>query len=356
LPPNQNVGVSNPTIISEKCLVINGTDGCLVKMYVQNVGKLCTFLIDTGSDISIFKQQLITNLDNVDTTSSCNIIGVTSNTIKTIGLATLILKQNEHAKIEYNFQIVSEKFPIEVDGIIGRDFIKDFQCNIDYKNFTFSVQTNKLLWKFPILDAVVIPARCRVVRKVNLNITEDSLLEPQAIDKGIMSAQAVISNDSYVEFLNATENNYILYNFKPKVLPLSSFWLAVQNDKPKHVNVVKTHDRKQKLLQVLNLDKVPEFATQRIKNLCLEFSDIFHLENEPITSNNFYEQKISLTDGIPTYIKNYRIPQSHKAIIENEVNNLLKNDIIEHSYSPYNSPLLHSSSKKRGRRKSCSGF
>lgn len=46
-----------------------------------------------------------------------------------------------------------------------------------------------------------------------------------------------------------------------------------------------------------------------------------------------YRQSISLR-------KDYVLPQSHKQEINKQVNNLLENDVIQSSVSPYNSPLV----------------
>lgn len=61
------------------------------------------------------------------------------------------------------------------------------------------------------------------------------------------------------------------------------------------------------------------------------------LDSDTLTTNNFYTQKLTLTDSKPVFIKNYRLPYSQKAEIEAQVNSLLKNNVIEPSVSSYNS-------------------
>ena len=69
-----------------------------------------------------------------------------------------------------------------------------------------------------------------------------------------------------------------------------------------------------------------EFSDRLIK-LCLDYCDIFKLKNDKLTVNNFYSQKLSVTDDKPVYVKNYRIPYSQKNEISSQVNELLKNDM-----------------------------
>lgn len=59
-----------------------------------------------------------------------------------------------------------------------------------------------------------------------------------------------------------------------------------------------------------------------------------------MTTNNFYEQKLNISDKRSVYVKNYRLPMTQKSEIENQVNKLLDNDLIEPSVSSFNSPVI----------------
>jgi len=64
------------------------------------------------------------------------------------------------------------------------------------------------------------------------------------------------------------------------------------------------------------------------------------LETEPISTNNFYNQKLRLKDDEPEYIKNYRSPHSQVNEIQKEVGKLITDGTVEPSGSEFNSPLL----------------
>lgn len=99
--------------------------------------------------------------------------------------------------------------------------------------------------------------------------------------------------------------------------------------------------RNKKLLKEINFNKIfdPKIKS-KLENLCQEFSDIFALEEDVLSVNNFYKQNILLNDSSPMYIKNYRTPESKKTEINEQVNKLLSDGIVQHSISPYNNPLL----------------
>lgn len=75
--------------------------------------------------------------------------------------------------------------------------------------------------------------------------------------------------------------------------------------------------------------KVQEFIRGKLISLCTSFSDIFHVEGDRSSTNNFYEQKITLADNEPVFTKNYRLPHAQKTEIKEQVEFLLENDLIE---------------------------
>jgi Reverse transcriptase (RNA-dependent DNA polymerase) len=84
----------------------------------------------------------------------------------------------------------------------------------------------------------------------------------------------------------------------------------------------------------------PKFAKEKLEKICVRFHNVFHLDGEPISANNFYKRVIKMSDNLTSYIKNYRIPGAQKTKIEKQVKVMLDGKIIEKSVSPYNSPLL----------------
>lgn len=78
-----------------------------------------------------------------------------------------------------------------------------------------------------------------------------------------------------------------------------------------------------------------------IEVLCSEYSDIFFLEGEKIRCTDAVQYEIKTT-GVsqPVYQRPYRLPYSQKNEIDKQVEQLIKDDIITPSESPWNAPLL----------------
>lgn len=63
------------------------------------------------------------------------------------------------------------------------------------------------------------------------------------------------------------------------------------------------------------------------------------MPGEPLSVTNAAKHNIVTRDEIPVHTKQYRFPPMHKEEIDRQVNNLLRDDVIETSKSPYNAPL-----------------
>jgi len=112
-------------------------------------------------------------------------------------------------------------FAIPCDGIIGIDFIKKFNCQLDFKpNEDWLIMRPNNL-NFPIYvpitcssgnNSIILPARSQVVRKINLLSDEDSVLIPnQEIKEGIYVANTVATTkNAFVRLLNTTSTDQIV--------------------------------------------------------------------------------------------------------------------------------------------------
>ena len=191
----------------------------------------------------------------------------------------------------------------------------------------------------PIEDnSLLIPARSEIIHKIDLkNLKVDSVVHAQEITTGIFCANTIVSkNNSCIKFINTTEKDTIINTkfFKPTIEPINNFEIYKVAETKRNMHRVK------EIISKINLKNYPDIISQEISKLVNKFSDLFCLNEDPITTNNFYKQTISPKDNIPTYIPNYKQIHSQSKEIDQQVNKMLENNIIENSVSPYNSPIL----------------
>lgn len=268
-----------------------------------------------------------------------NITGITTNSITTLGtICTNLIVSNY--LIQQVFHVVDDDFNIPVNGILGKDFLKDNKCHIDYENMTLTISMRNTRLRIPILHGTsnftcIIPPRCEVFRIFNLhNIEEPMFVNSQEILKGVFIGKGIIDTKNPVlRIVNTTENFQCIQNDKVRMETLKNFCIYSINDQD--VNT----ERIYKLKEILQ-NQMPNDVQNYLMPLCESFSDIFALKEDKMSINNFYEQKFRLIDPKPVYIKNYRLAHAQKDEINKQVNNLLKNDLIEPSSSNFNSPLI----------------
>lgn len=183
----------------------------------------------------------------------------------------------------------------------------------------------------------IIPPRCEIIKAFNIpNVLEESVIKSQEILPGLFCANVIVNAaQPFLKFINTTDNSIAIPNeFQPQFEPLTNFCFYSK------VNNTNKTERKQQLLKEIRTEGLEPHIKQNLEQLCLEFNDIFSLENDVLTENNFYKQSITLNDKNPVYIKNYRTPESQRTEINQQVEKMYREGIIRDSTSPYNSPIL----------------
>lgn len=317
---------------------LNASNYVSIKTLMTNCK--CSFIVDSGADVSIFKGEKILSNQPINVNKKFKINGITNTAIETIAETQTALIIND-ISISHNFQIVNHDFPIPTDGILGRDFLVKFKCNIDYESWLLNINIENHIVTIPIEDntnnAFTIPARCEVIRNIpNFSIAEDSVVLAQEIQPGVFCGNTIVSPTSKcIKFINTTENQVIIRNFKPKIDALKIYKITANNNTNLNNNV-----RLEELKSQISLEHVPIFAKNKLTNLIKKYQDVFCLSNEHLSTNNFYEQNINLQDESKVYIPNYKQIHSQANEIKSQIQKMISDDIIEPSVSHFNSPIL----------------
>lgn len=311
-------------------------------MNIQGTNSVMTFLIDTGADVSLCKENTVRNYEE-DPDDYCLLTGISKDRIKSLG-STIVKIPIGEAIVNHKIQLVAYDFPIATDGILGRDFLCKYNCNIDYEKYILTVNAGSESVIFPIHDRtygiswVKIPPRSEVILPFKLDLEEDGVVCSREIAHGIFLANSIVpkTGNQHIRLLNVLDKTTVVRNLKVDTIPLRNYDIYRTGTR----KGVHSEQRFQKLMSELNIDSDDENAKRELIDILKEYQSIFHLDGEHLTTNNFYSQTIQLNDNSPVYIKNYRLPQAQTEEIHNQVKGLLREGIIEPSVSPYNAPLL----------------
>lgn len=312
-----------------------------VSLKTNSSRKNILFLVDTEASVSVIKIGSITSNINYNRNEIIKLTGIAKTPILSIGSFNLkIIEQG--LEFEHKFHLVSDDFLIPSNGIIGKDFIKRFRCLIDFGEMSIIIRKNrdesvKVPIQSEILDGIAaVPPRSETFKIFHIKSKKfPCLIEAQELEMGVMIPTTIVHEpNTWMRVLNTNESIRIIKTDSTKPSQLTDFHI-VQPQKTE----ISTTNRLQILQNTLK-KKVPEFMREKLINLCTSFSDIFHVEGDKASVNNFYEQQIMMSDNEPIFTKNYRLPHAQKAEINDQVKVLLENELIELSTSPYNSPLI----------------
>ena len=75
-------------------------------------------------------------------------------------------------------------------------------------------------------------------------------------------------------------------------------------------------------------------------SLILKNHDVFSEDRYDLGRTTVMEHSVQLKDSEPVYVKQFRIPESHRSVLTKHLNNWLKLGVVSPSKSKYNSPIF----------------
>lgn len=152
------------------------------------------------------------NEENLDHRNITTLTCIGQVTVQSLGCIQLDLRV-ERIIVAYKFNAIAGDFPITCDGIIGMDFLKEFNCKLDFMNdkdwLVLRPQGFPQRIEIPIRNAyednsIMIPSRSQEVRKVYLTTKQEELLVPNLEIQPVVfiSNTMVQGNNAYITILN----------------------------------------------------------------------------------------------------------------------------------------------------------
>lgn len=345
----------------------------------KDLNKETEFLVDTGSELNILKIKMADGDLMCNENDKVKLSGITDETVTTYGSVTIHI----HG-YPLKFQLVPNSFPIPYDGILGSDFLQR-TGKIDYEKE--SIEWHGIIMPFVRSKEITIPGRTSNVCKINVknNELETGYLPRLDFGEGIYAGEAVVSNNQGKAYIRIFNTNDTDVNIRPPSVTLEEFEInnaeplshSVNNTpqepllEPKDINspistspklkqrdetqytilpahiipsksckcINQTDERYALALQNINLDGLNDEERLIAKDMIRTSTDLFHLPGDRLTYSDTVTHKIETVDSIPVNVRQYRFPPIHKEEINKQIGELLENDVIKPSTSPYNSPL-----------------
>lgn len=237
---------------------------------------------------------------------------------------------------------IFESLPCRTNGIIGENFLRLYKANLDYEKnaLTLLNEDKKVVLDLRATDnhVLVIPPRCEIVQYIKTGMTEECVVLPNEICLGVFVAGVIAqpkNGEVPIKILNTRESEVYLKNCLPRAERLNDYTCCQFSNQKISVSRVK------KLFDLLKLNYLNEEEKVSMEGLTAKYADIFHMPGDKLSVTNIYKQSIQIKPNTqPVYVKPYRLAQTQKDEINNQVSQMLENDIIESAQSEWSSAVL----------------
>ena len=344
-------------------------------------------LVDTGASCTIIKSSCINK--SVLETTKINLLSASGNPLSVKGCMNVNFEAKGESH-QMQVVVVDDDTPFKQKGLLGADFLRRTQAilDLDKKTLKFKSVTLPLKERNDVSTNMV--SCCQVeydFDKVRYNAKSVKDVTVYANSQRIIQASVSHNNSKGEAALPPADQCYVTVNRSMGKIPLviarsldqlhsgtDQVNVMIMNPTNKDVNVSKGmhltmltpvpnyqkvvySDGKSgpmHVISAINEGKVkPKIDPEMIQvdehfmnykdelvTLLNKYRNNVSIPGEPPGRTKLIKHKIILDTKRPLYTPQYRVPNVHQKALDNEIEEMLRDDVIRESKSPYNSPLV----------------
>ena len=320
-----------------------------------------SFLVDTGSPVSLLSSN-VWNLSKPPGTvlspwGGNKLVGVNGTSIHSQGSYKVTIKIMDREFVS-TMVIIDD---LAVDAILGLDFLEANHCNLDIGDKLLHIPSCKL--SVPVNDdcnkstpfiavmaeTQVIPP-CSELEVMALIPTSCMgklyILEDKQAKHTAMVARALVTPTTVtlpVRLLNPHSESTTIYKgcklaTLEEVDPVTP--ISVVTDKSSEQTI--SLDLSDTLWNIVNRSttKLDDTQQQDLYNVLLQYHDIFAIDKHDLGRTNALKHQINTGDAQPIRQRARRVPPARRREAEKLLDDMLNNNIIQPSSSPWASPVV----------------
>lgn len=288
------------------------TGYCIVSFFNNNF----LALVDSGAGATCISVSILNKLGLTYNKTSNTLLRTISNAqIKPLGSidANIVFAD---AVFSYTFQVLDLPYD---QFILGNDFANKYKTNIDYETGSATLMrrfSSRLLQQHEVDNFKSL---------LSLNKETSTLAQRKQDNNSVKTGD---SNDFATTKKKETVKNENTADVKTDNQDLQ--------DLPPQEICALTED-----INCITINEdLDQTQVQQIRRLLNFYEDRFAYNTSNLGAYNGYQIDIETTDEIPVHKPPYRTSQKQKELIEEQVQEMLRNNIIERSQSPYASPVV----------------
>jgi hypothetical protein len=265
-----------------------------------------------------------------------SMLGLADNEVTSIGKVPIRLHIEERI-YEIDLHVVNDSnLPTSFDGLIGSNLLDQTRATVNYDtyNLHFGIWNEDI----PLFREYQLLPRTRNILTIETH--------PTTLETGIVSLP---NNDHEVlipPIINNVADNHVAVvainpteEIKSIALPRAKIIEPTHILTINHKKVEKT-DRLDLLRKTIDITHLSTDEQRRLLQIIESYAEIFFLPGDKLESNvKHYHEIRTAENTLPIYVKNYRFPEIHKMEVEKQMEELLKQGIVQPSESPWNAPI-----------------
>lgn len=380
----------------------------VITVDVSICNKPVKLLVDSGAHATMLKSSAIKSNILYYPQVKYAMVGINgpSSSITTHGAAYGNVVMNG-VKMKTQFQIADSRMHLNYDGILGLDFLRNYNAIINMSKMTLSVtlppwhnmyeieerhmfeksnqnvikmiKNNVLMYcknemkqrsissnkKSKNLEAHVnrlellslhnnnshsdIKLSPYTTRNLKIDSSNEILCKAKTFSAGVFMTDTIIhAGNSTVTIVNNSDKTVHLTSLEVEMEPISNYNVfsikkSACDDSERRIKII---------LDTMDMSHCNDMEKKRIEKLVSEYYDVFYIEGDGLSFAKGAEHRIPTEPNInPINVRQYKTSVGQKEIIQQKIKQMLDDDIIEPSTSLWNFPIILAPKKSSGDQK-----
>lgn len=230
------------------------------------------------------------------------------------------------------------------DGLIGSDLLKMLDATIDMKNQILRTRNTEIPIVYSPACEVTLEPRTETRVKIPTDLSNgEAIIAFQDFGNGVRMPSAIVTCiDSFATTIiqNASQKSVTITFTEPfTTTKFNNNTCEIDftnNDQPIQYEI---DEFLKENFSKLRLDHTNSEERDAIQKLCFEYRDIFYCDKLPLTFSNQVKHQIRTKNEDPIFIRPYRLPPSQNEEVNRQTEKLLKDNVIQESFSPWSAPV-----------------
>ena len=337
-------------------------------MDIKVYDTLVPVLVDSGSSLSIVDEKCISPVhkQNVKLWDSTPVLAVNDQPLRIIGSTIIPITVKNHV---FHIEVaVGQKLPYNL--ILGNDILDPWKTNIDYDSKILTINKN-----------IQVPLYCRrnqISSSFNIAAIETTTIPPRSIVVIEGTSDKLIDNESYMiepltestsgirvaRTLSDCHSNILIQVLNTSNAPITIHQhetiATASNFDEKRVNTINTEAVKEAQVELstiiqqfklAGLKLTPE-QINKLASLIQRNYSLFANSSTQTEANSYVKHQIKTLHNNPIARRSYRHSATENEEIRKQTDEMLKNNVIRPSFSPWAAPVILAP-KKDGTKRFC---